>query len=166
MAIVIRLHCKICQNFFSKLPEETKNGIFRDLEMWYFWDRTPQTDKEMLQHMTAMHKGWRGMLKSKHYYKGKTFEDVVASVPPGVDPSDWGTMCQKWNTKEEQERMTQMTTHSLQSDDVALVSAEDAFIAVMGRDRPGPVHCTGKAETLRTWYGRGEGLSSSGGCTL
>ncbi|MQL83828.1 hypothetical protein Taro_016334, partial [Colocasia esculenta] len=93
MGIVIRLHCKIWQKIFSKLPEETKNGIFRDLEMWYCWDRTPQTDKEMLQHMIAMHKGWRGMLKSKHY-KGKTFEDVVASVPLGVDPSDWRTMCQ------------------------------------------------------------------------
>ncbi|MQL99927.1 hypothetical protein Taro_032656 [Colocasia esculenta] len=55
--------------------------------MWYRWDRTPQTDKEMLQHMTCMHKGWRGMLKLKHY-KGKTFEDVVVSIPPGVDPSD------------------------------------------------------------------------------
>ncbi|MQM00265.1 hypothetical protein Taro_032995, partial [Colocasia esculenta] len=89
--IVIRLHSKLWQKIFSKLPEETKNGIFRDLEMWYSWDRTPQTDKEMLQHMTAMHKGWRGMLKSKHY-KGKTFEDAVASVPPGVDPSDWRTI--------------------------------------------------------------------------
>ncbi|MQM09915.1 hypothetical protein Taro_042799 [Colocasia esculenta] len=229
MGIIIRLHCKIWQKKFSKLPEETKNGIFRDLEMWYCWDRTPQTDKEMLQQMTAMHKGWRGMLKSKHY-KGKTFEDAVASVPLGVDPSDWRTMCQKWNSKEEQdisernkqnhthqnmtyqrgstsiyqlkddfvkthqrepdrmevfrmgrckglsdstqrwvddeskdcfERMTQMTTHSLQSDDAAPVLVEDDFIAVMGRDRPGRVRCAGKAETLRTWYGRGE--SSSGG---
>ncbi|MQL95673.1 hypothetical protein Taro_028341, partial [Colocasia esculenta] len=198
--------------------------------MWYCWDRTPQTNK-MLQHMTAMHKGWRGMLKSKHY-KSKTFEDVVASVLPGVDPSDWRTMCEKWNTREEQdiaertrqnrthqnmtyqrgrtsiyqlkddfvkthqrefdrmevfrmgrckdlpdgtqrwvddenndlfERMTQMTTHSLQSDDAAPVSAEDAFRAIMGRDRPGRVCCAGKVETLRTWYGRGEGSSSSGG---
>ncbi|MQL96064.1 hypothetical protein Taro_028731 [Colocasia esculenta] len=224
MGIVIRLHCKIWQNFFSKLPEETKNGIFRDLEMWYCWDRTPQTDKEMLQHMTAMHKGWRGMLKSKHY-KGKTFEEAVASVPPGVDPSDWRTMCQKWNSREKQnrahqnmtyrrgrmisiyqlkddfvkthhreldrmevfrmgrckdlpdgtqrwvddesrdrfERMTQMTTPSLQSDDATPILAEDAFVAVMGRDKPGCVRCAGKAETLRTWYGRGEGSSSSGG---
>ncbi|MQL90792.1 hypothetical protein Taro_023398, partial [Colocasia esculenta] len=227
MGIVIKLHCKIWQKFFSKLPEETKNGIFRDIDMWYCW----QTDKEMLQHMIAMHKGWRGMLKSKHY-KGKTFEEAVASVPLGVDPSDWRTMCQKWNSREEQdiaernkqnrahqnmtyrrgrtsiyqlkddfvkthqrepdrmeifrmgrckdlpdgtqrwvddesrdrfERMTQMTTPSLQSDDVAPVLAEDAFIAVMGRDRPGRVRCVGKAETLRTWYGRGEGSSSSGG---
>ncbi|MQL96300.1 hypothetical protein Taro_028973 [Colocasia esculenta] len=173
--------------------------------MWYCWDRTPQTDKEMLQHMTAMHKGWCGILKSKHY-KGKTFEVAVASVPLGVDPSDWRTMCQKWNSREEQdiaernkqnrahqnmtyrrgrtsiyqlkddfvkthqrepdrmeERMTQMTTPSLQSDDAAPVLAEDAFIAVMGRDRTGRVRCAGKAETLRTWYGRGEGSSSSGG---
>ncbi|MQM05461.1 hypothetical protein Taro_038271 [Colocasia esculenta] len=162
MGIVIRLHCKIWQKVFSKLPEETKNGIFQDLEMWYCWDQTPQIDKEMLQHMIAMHKGWRGMLKLKHY-KGKTFENVVASVPPGVDPSDWRTMCETWNTREEQERMTQMTTPSLQSDDVALISVKDAFIAVMGRDRPGHVCCAGKAETLRTWYGREEGLSSSSG---
>ncbi|MQM23611.1 hypothetical protein Taro_056677 [Colocasia esculenta] len=92
---------------------ETKNEIFRDLEMWYSWDRTPQTDKEMLQHMIVMYKGWRGMLKLKHYM-GKTFEDAVASVPPGVDPSDWRTMCLKWNTREEQdiaERNRQNRTH-------------------------------------------------------
>ncbi|MQM02965.1 hypothetical protein Taro_035736 [Colocasia esculenta] len=169
MGIIIRLHCKIWQKTFLKLPEETKNGIFRDLEMWFCWDRTPQTDKEMLQPMTSMHKGWCGMLKSKHY-KGKTFEDDVASVPPGVDPSDWQTMCQKWNSREEQDiaernkqnhmhqNMTyrrgrtsiyqlkddlQMTTPSLQSDDAAPVLAEDAFIAVMGRDRPGRVRCAG-----------------------
>ncbi|MQL94668.1 hypothetical protein Taro_027328 [Colocasia esculenta] len=59
--------------------------------------------------------------------------------------------------------MTQMTTPSLQSDDAAPVLAKDAFIAVMGRDRPGRVRCAGKAETLCTWYGRGEGSSSSGG---
>ncbi|MQM00955.1 hypothetical protein Taro_033703 [Colocasia esculenta] len=61
------------------------------------------------------------------------------------------------------ERMTQMTTHSLQSDDAAHVSAEDAFIIVMGRDRSGRVRCAGKVEALYTWYGRGEGSSSSGG---
>ncbi|MQM00005.1 hypothetical protein Taro_032730 [Colocasia esculenta] len=47
VGIVIRLHCKIWQKKNSKLPEETKNGIFRDLEMWYCWDRTPLTDKEI-----------------------------------------------------------------------------------------------------------------------
>ncbi|MQL69071.1 hypothetical protein Taro_001368 [Colocasia esculenta] len=61
------------------------------------------------------------------------------------------------------ERMSQTMTHSLPSDDVTPVSAEDAFIVVMGRVRPARVRCAGKAETLRTWYGRGEGSSSSGG---
>ncbi|MQL81231.1 hypothetical protein Taro_013704 [Colocasia esculenta] len=61
------------------------------------------------------------------------------------------------------ERMTQMTTPTLQSDDVAPVSAEDAFIAVMGRDRLGHVRCVDKAESLGSWYGRREGSSSLGG---
>ncbi|MQM07266.1 hypothetical protein Taro_040105 [Colocasia esculenta] len=55
-----------------------------------------------------------------------------------------------------------MTAPTLHSDDVAPFSAEDAFIAVMGRDRTGHVCCPGKAETLGNWYGRGEGLSSLG----
>ncbi|MQL79434.1 hypothetical protein Taro_011873 [Colocasia esculenta] len=73
---------------------------------------------------------------------------------------------QRWvddESRDRFEKMTQMTTPSLQSDDAAPVLAEDAFIAVMGRDRPGRVRCAGKAETLRTWYGRGEGSSSSCG---
>ncbi|MQM02652.1 hypothetical protein Taro_035426 [Colocasia esculenta] len=73
---------------------------------------------------------------------------------------------QRWvddESRDRFEKMTQMTTPSLYSDDAAPVLAENAFIAVMGRDRPGRVRCAGKAETLRTWYGRGEGSSSSGG---
>ncbi|MQM04062.1 hypothetical protein Taro_036851 [Colocasia esculenta] len=69
--------------------------------MTYRWVQTPQTDKEMLQHMTTMQKGWHEMLKPK-YYKGKTFEDDVKSIPLGVDQSHWRTMCEKWNTREEQ----------------------------------------------------------------
>ncbi|MQL94637.1 hypothetical protein Taro_027287 [Colocasia esculenta] len=71
---------------------------------------------------------------------------------------------QRWvddESRDHFERMTQMTTPSLQSEDATPVSAEDAFVAVMGRDRPGRVRCAGKAETLHTWYRRGE--SSSGG---
>ncbi|MQL70319.1 hypothetical protein Taro_002632 [Colocasia esculenta] len=39
------------------------------------------------------HRGVRGMVAEVplEHYKGKTFEVVVASVPPGVDPSDWRT---------------------------------------------------------------------------
>ncbi|MQL89582.1 hypothetical protein Taro_022157 [Colocasia esculenta] len=73
--------------FASSSVAEMKNAIFGDLEMIYRWDWTLQTDKEMLQHKTTMHKGWHGMLKLKHY-KGKSFEDVVTSILTGVDPSD------------------------------------------------------------------------------
>ncbi|MQL72653.1 hypothetical protein Taro_004972, partial [Colocasia esculenta] len=61
------------------------------------------------------------------------------------------------------ERMTQMMTPSLQSDDVTPVSTKDAFIAGMGQDMSHRVCCTDKAKTLCTWYRRGEGLSSSDG---
>ncbi|MQL99774.1 hypothetical protein Taro_032508 [Colocasia esculenta] len=119
------------------------------------------------------------MLKSKHY-KGKSFEDAVTSIPVGVDPTDWRTMCEKWNTREEQdivERNRQNCIHQSMTyrrgctsiyqlkydfvkthqrepdrmevfrmgrckdlsdgtqrwvDDVTPISAEDAFIAVMG----------------------------------
>ena len=40
------------------------------------------------------------------------------------------------------------------------ISAEEAFITVMGRDRPGRVCCAGSAETLGIWYTPGEGSSS------
>ncbi|MQM18142.1 hypothetical protein Taro_051128 [Colocasia esculenta] len=33
------------------------------------------------------------------------------------------------------------------------MTPEDAFISVMGKDRPGRVRCAGSGETLRTWYG-------------
>ena len=45
--------------------------------------------------------------------------------------------------------------------DRVFISPEEAFITVMGRDRPGRVHCAGSAETLRTWYTPGEGSSSA-----
>ena len=42
-----------------------------------------------------------------------------------------------------------------------LISPEEAFITVMGRDRPGCVRCAGSVEILRTWYTPGEGSSSA-----
>ncbi|MQL75531.1 hypothetical protein Taro_007926, partial [Colocasia esculenta] len=39
--------------------------IFRDLELLFRWDRTANTDKEMLIHMSSMHRTWRGVLKKR-----------------------------------------------------------------------------------------------------
>ncbi|MQM22135.1 hypothetical protein Taro_055183, partial [Colocasia esculenta] len=101
MGIVSKLHCKIWQKDFVKLPTDIIDTIFRDLELLFRWDRTAHTDKEMLMHMSSMHRTWRGVLKKRHY-TGKSFDDAIASVPAGVNPQDWQIMCAKWNTSDEQ----------------------------------------------------------------
>ena len=60
--------------------------------------------------------------------------------------------------------MSQVTLAPTDDDadaDRVSISPEEVFITVMGRDRPGRVHCAGSAETLGTWYTPGEGSSSA-----
>ncbi|MQL87745.1 hypothetical protein Taro_020292 [Colocasia esculenta] len=191
------------------------------LHFTYKWERTEQTDREMLAHMSAMHRSWRSKQKKRHF-NGKPLDDAIVSVPAGVDPSDWQTMCELWTTGDErriadrnkQNRTTQSmpyrrgrtshyqlmrdfsqmhgrTPHRLEvfkmgrckhlSDGIegwvdeesrrryeamsemiapfdvdaeshTTATPEDAFISVMGKDRPGRVRCAGSGETLRTWY--------------
>ncbi|MQL98965.1 hypothetical protein Taro_031679 [Colocasia esculenta] len=57
--------------------------------------------------------------------------------------------------------MIQLSTHSLDSESGSTpISAEEAFVSVMGKDRSGRIRCGGSRETRRTWYGTGEGSSS------
>ncbi|MQM08505.1 hypothetical protein Taro_041371 [Colocasia esculenta] len=188
MGVVSKVYCKIWQKDFAKLPAATKEFIFRDLQLTYQWDRTDQTDREMLDHMSAMHRNWRSKQKKRHF-NGKPLDDAITSVPAGVDLSDWQTMCELWTTGDERSLMHGRTPHRLEvfkmgrcknlsdgteswvdeesrrryeamsemiapSDiDVESQTSEDAFISVMGKDRPGRVRCAGSGETLRTWYG-------------
>ena len=60
--------------------------------------------------------------------------------------------------------MSQLTLAPIDDDadvDRVHISPEEAFIAIMGRDRPERVRCAGSAETLGTWYTSGEGSSSA-----
>ena len=60
--------------------------------------------------------------------------------------------------------MSQLTLTLTDDDadaDKVHISPEEAFIAVMSRDRPGRVRCAGSAETLGTWYTPSEGSSSA-----
>ena len=58
--------------------------------------------------------------------------------------------------------MIQLTAPSEDSESGSTpLSPEYAFISVMGKDRSGRIRCRGSRETLRTWYGSGEGSSSS-----
>ncbi|MQM22893.1 hypothetical protein Taro_055952 [Colocasia esculenta] len=185
----------------------------------------------MLAHMSAMHRSWRSKQKKRHF-NGKSLDDVIASVPAGVDSLDWQTMCEMWTTADERrvadrnkqnrstqsmpyrrgrtshyqlmndfsrmhgrtlhrlevfkmgrckdlpdgseswvdeesrrryEAMTQMIAPSSDIDAESHTPAtpEDAFISVMGKDRPGCVRCAGSGETLGTWYRSTETSASS-----
>ncbi|MQM20060.1 hypothetical protein Taro_053072 [Colocasia esculenta] len=59
------------------------------------------------------------------------------------------------------ERIIQLSATSLDSESGSTpISAEEAFISDMGKDRSDRIHCGGSRETHRTWYGR-EGPNSS-----
>ncbi|MQL88732.1 hypothetical protein Taro_021297, partial [Colocasia esculenta] len=60
------------------------------------------------------------------------------------------------------ERMIQLSTPSLDSESGSTpISAKEAFVSVMGKDRSGRIRCGGSRETSRTWHGTGEGSSST-----
>ncbi|MQM18119.1 hypothetical protein Taro_051106, partial [Colocasia esculenta] len=60
------------------------------------------------------------------------------------------------------ERMIQLSTPSLDSESGSTpISAEEAFVSVMRKDRSGRIRCGGSRETRRTWYGTGKGPSST-----
>ncbi|MQL92955.1 hypothetical protein Taro_025593, partial [Colocasia esculenta] len=176
----------------------------------------------MLAHMSAMHRSWRSKQKKRHF-NGKSLDDGIASIPVGVDSSDWQTICEMWTTGDERrvaernkqnrftqsmayrrgrashyqlmndffnmhgrnlhrlellkmgrckdlpddneswETMTQMVAPSsdVDAESHTLATPEDAFISVIGKDRPGRVRCTGSGETLSTWYKSTGTLGSS-----
>ncbi|MQM07814.1 hypothetical protein Taro_040657 [Colocasia esculenta] len=60
------------------------------------------------------------------------------------------------------ERMIQLFATSLDIESGSTpISTEEAFVSVMRKDRSGRIRCGGSRETRRTWYGTGEGPSST-----
>ncbi|MQM19369.1 hypothetical protein Taro_052368 [Colocasia esculenta] len=119
----------------------------------YQWERTEKTDRKMLAHMSAMHRSWHSKQKKRHF-NGKSLDDVIASVPTGVNSSDWQSICEMWSTGDEREAMTRMIAPSSDVDAKSHTpsTTKDIFISVMGKDRLGRVRCVGSGETLSTWY--------------
>ncbi|MQL70105.1 hypothetical protein Taro_002397 [Colocasia esculenta] len=107
------MYCKIWQKDFAKLAVATKELIFRDLQLTYQWERTDKTDREMLAHMSSMHRSWRIKQKKSHF-NGKSLDDAIASVPAGVDSSDWQTTCEMWTTGDERSNMHGRHPHRLE----------------------------------------------------
>ncbi|MQL68037.1 hypothetical protein Taro_000294, partial [Colocasia esculenta] len=44
---------------------------------------------------------WERTEKTDRHFNGKSLDDAIASVPAGVDSSDWQTMCEMWTTGDE-----------------------------------------------------------------
>ncbi|MQM08849.1 hypothetical protein Taro_041708 [Colocasia esculenta] len=74
-----------------------------------------------------------------------------------------------WSNEQSRQMMDQMNqlmnpTPSKESDATAnppVLTPEEAFRQVFGRDRPGRIRCGGRGQTLRSWYGPSECGSSS-----
>ncbi|MQM07648.1 hypothetical protein Taro_040489, partial [Colocasia esculenta] len=74
-----------------------------------------------------------------------------------------------WSNEQSRQVIDQMTqlmnpTPSYESDGTAhlvILSPEEAFSQVFGRDRPGRIRCGGRGQTLRSLYGPSKGGSSS-----
>ncbi|MQM05633.1 hypothetical protein Taro_038442 [Colocasia esculenta] len=139
-----------------KFPSPQRNLGIKSQCLEIFEDVTLLvTDKQQVESFNWLH------------YIGKSFDDVIASVPAGVNPQDWQIMCAKWNTLDEQniadrnkEMMIQLSTPSLDSESGSTpISAKETFVSGMGKDRSGCIRCGGSWETRRTWYGTGEGSS-------
>ncbi|MQM22809.1 hypothetical protein Taro_055867 [Colocasia esculenta] len=48
------------------------------------------------------------------HFNGTSLYDAIASVPAGVDSSDWQTMCEMWTTADERSHMHGRTPHRLE----------------------------------------------------
>ncbi|MQL67882.1 hypothetical protein Taro_000177 [Colocasia esculenta] len=77
------------------------------------WERIEKTDREMLAHMSSIHRSRRSKQQKRHF-NGKYFYDANASVPAGVDSSDWQSMCEMWTTGDERSNMQGRTPHRLE----------------------------------------------------
>ncbi|MQL95049.1 hypothetical protein Taro_027715 [Colocasia esculenta] len=81
MGVVSKVYCKIWQKDFAKLPVATQELIFRDLQLTYQWERTEQTDREMLAHMSAMHRSWRSKQKKRRVADRNKQNCATQSMP-------------------------------------------------------------------------------------
>ncbi|MQM10202.1 hypothetical protein Taro_043092 [Colocasia esculenta] len=74
------------------------------------WDRTAHTDKEMLMHMSSMHRTWRGVLKKRNIADRNKTNRSHQSMPYRKGRKS------HYQLKDDFERMIQLLTPSLDSD--------------------------------------------------
>ncbi|MQL77848.1 hypothetical protein Taro_010268, partial [Colocasia esculenta] len=137
MGIVSKLHCKIWQKYFVKLPADIIDTIFRDLENITDRNKRHAHDRE--------------------HNRVEIFKDGrCKELPDGNE---------QWvddESRSRYERMIQLSTPSVDSESGSTpISTEEAFVSVIGKDQFGRIRCEGSRKTCRTWYGTGEGSSST-----
>ncbi|MQL72693.1 hypothetical protein Taro_005038, partial [Colocasia esculenta] len=153
MGIVSKLHCKIWQKDFVKLPTDIIDTIFRDLENIVDRNKTNRSHQSM-----PYRKG-----RKSHYQLKDDFRLAHDREPNRVEIFKIGG-CKELPDGNEQwvddesrsryERMIQLSTPSLDSESGSTpIFVEEAFVSVMGKDRSGRIRCGGSRETRRTWYG-------------
>ncbi|MQM19830.1 hypothetical protein Taro_052843 [Colocasia esculenta] len=86
----------------------------------------------------------------------------LCSIPRCKELPDGNEQWVDEKSRSRYERMIQLSTPSLDSESGSTpISAEEAFVSVMGNDRSGRIRCGGSRETRRTWYVTEEGPSST-----
>ncbi|MQM21381.1 hypothetical protein Taro_054420 [Colocasia esculenta] len=125
------------------------------LRLTYQWERTDKIDREMLVHMSTMHRSWRSKQKKRSNMHGRNLHrlELLKMGRCKYLPDDSET-CVDEESKRRYETMTQMIPPSsdVDAESHTPTTPEDAFILVMGKDRPGHVRCAGSGETLSPWY--------------
>ncbi|MQM09838.1 hypothetical protein Taro_042719 [Colocasia esculenta] len=131
-------------------------------EMWTTGDERRVADRNKQNRATQSMPYRQG--RTSHYQLMNDFSNMHGRTPHRLEVFKMGRCkdlpdgSESWVDEESRRRyevMTQMIAPSSNVDAESHTTAtpEDAFISVMGKDRPGRVRCAGSGETLSTWYG-------------
>ncbi|MQM20599.1 hypothetical protein Taro_053623 [Colocasia esculenta] len=148
MGIVSKLQCKIWQKYFVKLPADIIDTIFSDLEHY--------TGKSFDDAIVSVPAGvnlqdWQIMCA-----KWNTLDERNIADRNKANRSHQSMPYRKgrkshYQLKDDFEKMIQLSTPSLDSESGSTpISAEEAFVSVMGKDRSSRIHCGGNRETRHT----------------
>ncbi|MQM21537.1 hypothetical protein Taro_054579 [Colocasia esculenta] len=130
-------------------------------EMWTTGDERRFADRNKQNCATQSMPYRRG--RTSHYQLMNDFSNMHGRTPHRLEVFKMGRCkdlpdgSESWVDEESRRRyeaMNQMIAPSdIDSESHTTATPEEAFISVMGKDRPGRVRCAISGETLSTWYG-------------
>ncbi|MQL86290.1 hypothetical protein Taro_018804 [Colocasia esculenta] len=130
-------------------------------EMWTTGDEWRIADRNKQNRATQSMPYRRG--KTSHYQLMNDFSQMHGRTPHRLEVFKMGRCkdlpdgTESWVDEESRRRyeaMSEMISpYDVDAESHTTATPEDAFILVMGKDRPSRVRCAGSGGTLRTWYG-------------